>query len=457
MPHTDPNVEADLQFDRSFKLLQQLVDFEDANELFAQRAHTVYTACVVLWMLVYQRLKPDASLENAVKHLLETRPNYLPENRRLDDNTISTASGSYSRARSRLPLEVVRWFAEEVSSGVISATEPTVDGRRVFLIDGTTMALAPEKELQQAFPPASNQLGEGVWPCVLLTVFHELASGAAVLPQVGPMYGPEAVSETQLAQRGFEQLPENSIIMSDAGFGIFGVAYAAANAGHDLLLRMKKINFQALQKQAELIEQSEHHKSYRHTWTPTKKNRKTQPELPEDCQLEVFLHEVKVSDTLTLYLVSTLTHEAFTLAALFERRYDVEIDIRNFKVVMDAENIRAKSVDTFMKELYTSVVAYNLTSQLRIEAATLEKVPPRRMSFKRTWTTFQTFLLRHMHTEPERWREAYRTALAIARKDKLPIRSKRSYRREAYRKRPKDVQFEKRIKPPSKLKDSDLK
>lgn len=457
MSDSVPNAEADLQFDRSFELLQQLVNFEDANELFVQRAHTVYTACVVLWMLVFQRLKPDASLENAVKHLLETRPSYLPENKRLQDNTISTASGSYSRARSRLPLEVVRWFAQEVSSGIISTTKPTFNGQRVFLIDGTTMALAPEKELQQAFPPASNQLGEGVWPCALLTVFHELASGAAMLPQIGPMYGPEAVSETQLARQGFEQLPAHSIIMSDAGFGIFGIAHEAIKHDHDLLLRMKKANFQSLQKKAELTEQSEHHKSYRHTWTPTKKNRQTQPELPADCQVEVSLHEVKVSETLTLYLVSTLADEAFTLAALFEHRYDVEVDIRNFKVVMNAENIRAKSVDTFMKELYTSLVAYNLTSQLRIEAATLEEVPPRRMSFKRTWTTFQTFLLRQMHTDPAIWREAYRTALAIARKDKLPNRGKRSYRREAYRKRPKDVQFEKRTKPPSKLKQSDLK
>jgi hypothetical protein len=457
MTHTDQSFEAEQQFDRSFELLQQLVNFEDANELFAQRAHTVYNACVVLWMLVYQRLKPDASLENAVKHLLDTRPNYLPKNKRLDDNTISTESGSYSRARSRLPLQVVRWFAEEVSSGIISITKPTVNGRRVFLIDGTTMTLAPEKELQQAFPPASNQLGEGVWPCALLTVFHELASGAAMLPQVGAMYGPKAVSETQLARQGFELLPSGSIIMSDAGFGIFGVAHAATDAGHDILLRMKKANFQSLQKKAELTEQSEHHKSYRHTWIPTKKNRQTQPELAEDCQLEVYLHEVHVSETLTLYLVSTLTLDAFALAALFERRYDVEVDIRNFKVVMDAENIRAKSVDTFMKELYTSVVAYNLTSQLRIEAAGLEEVEPRRMSFKRTWTTFQTFLLRHMHTEPAQWRAAYRRALSIARRDKLPVRGKRNYRREAYRKRPKDVQFEKRTKPSSKLKDSDLK
>jgi hypothetical protein len=42
-------------------------------------------------------------------------------------------------------------------------------------------------------------------------------------------------------------------------------------------------------------------------------------------------------------------------------------------------------------------------------------------------------------------------------KDKLPNRPGRTYKREAYRKRPKDVQFEKRAKPPSKIKDSDLK
>ena len=158
-----------------------------------------------------------------------------------------------------------------------------------------------------------------------------------------------------------------------------------------------------------------------------------------------------------LYLVSTLEQDAFTLAGLFERRYDVEVDIRNFKVVLGTEEIRAKSVDTFLKELYTSVVAYNLTCQLRAEAARLEGVPVRRMSFKRTWTTFQTFLLRHMHQEASQWREAFADALRYARQDKLPLRSNRSFKREAYRKRPKDVQFEKRAKPASKIRSNDLK
>ncbi len=271
------------------------------------------------------------------------------------------------------------------------------------------------------------------------------------------MYGPKAVSETELACRGFANLPAGSIVMGDKGYGIFGVAYEAQRCGHDFLFRMKKANFLSLRENAELVDQSEHHKTYRLHWTPTKKNRQTNAGLPQEAALDVRLHEISVTETLTLYLVTNLPHEAWSLASLFERRYDVEIDIRNFKVVMDAENIRAKSVDTFTKELYTSVVAYNLTGQFRREAAKLAQLPPRRLGFKRVWTTFQIFLFGHMHTDPVAWRSAFVRALGYAMTDKLPNRPGRSNEREAYRKRPKADQFKKRTKPPTKVKDSDLK
>lgn len=445
------------QFDKAFELLSGLVDLSDADVFNPMRANAVFTSSVVLWMLVYQRLRPDASLESSVKHLLETRPSYLPDNKRLRENTLSNSTGGYSNARNRLPLEVVEWFASEVSSGIVASAAPVFEDRSVFLLDGTTMALAPEKELQIAFPPASNQHGEGTWPIALLTVFHELGTGSALLPEIGAMYGEEAVSETELARRGIAKLPANSIIMTDAGFGIFGVAHEANRYGHDFFLRMKKSNFEALRKKATLISEGDNYKRYSHKWVPTKHNRKTQPSLPEDASLNIVLHEVIVSDTLTLYLVTSLDHDALTLAELFRRRVDVEIDIRNLKVVMDTENIRAKSVDMFKKELYTSVVAYNLVGQIRSQAAKINKVPPRRMSFKQTWTTVQTFFLRHMHTEPQQWREAFRTTMFYAVKDKLPNRPGRKAKRQAYRKRPKDVQFQKRQKPASKLKESDLK
>ena len=113
-------------------------------------------------------------------------------------------------------------------------------------------------------------------------------------------------------------------------------------------------------------------------------------------------------------------------------------------MVLNAENIRAKSVEMFHKELLTSLVAYNLVTQFRRQAAALIGQPPRRLSFKRNWTTFRIFLLQHMYTDASQWREKFRIALEIATKDKLPNRPGRSYPREAYPRRPKSSQFQKR-------------
>jgi len=186
----------DAQFDVAFERLTQLVDLQHADRLHPVRSNAVYISSVVLWMLVYQRMSPDATLEAAVKNLIDSRPDFLPDNKRVSAGTLSSNTSTYSQARSRMPLSVAEWFAGQVSSSLIDATQPTFGQRRVFLFDGTTITLAPEEELQQAFPPASNQYGEGVWPVALLVVAHELASGAALLPEIGAMYGPDAVSET---------------------------------------------------------------------------------------------------------------------------------------------------------------------------------------------------------------------------------------------------------------------
>jgi len=434
----------DAQFDVAFERLTQLVDLQHADRLHPVRSNAVYISSVVLWMLVYQRMSPDATLEAAVKKLIDSRPDFLPDNKRVSAGTLSSNTSTYSQARSRMPLSVAEWFAGQVSSSLIDATQPTFGQRRVFLFDGTTITLAPEEELQQAFPPASNQYGEGVWPVALLVVAHELASGAALLPEIGAMYGPDAVSETTLVHRHLAQLPTDSVFMADAGFGTFMVARAAVEAGHAFFFRMTKQRFGALTKQAELIESGDGFRTWSHTWCPTPKVRKAHPELPPDASLDVRLHEVVINANLTLLLVTDLPDPAAALSELYARRVDVEVDIRNLKVVLDAENIRAKSVDTFHKELLGSVVSYNLVSQFRRQAAELVSEPPRRMSFKRVWTTYRQFLLPKMYTDAASWREQYGVALSYAMLDKLPNRPGRSFDREAYPRRPKSNQFKKR-------------
>lgn len=281
----------------------------------------------------------------------------------------------------------------------------------------------------------------------LLVVMHELASGAALVPHVGPLYGPEAISETALARRCFAQLPADGIVMADSGFGIFRVAFDARQTGHPFLLRMTRVRFEALRKQATLLDEGEHWKSHSHTWRPSAKERQNHPDLPADAALDVRLHEIVVNDELTLCLVTDLMDEQDTPAALAgadRQRYEIEIDIRNMKVVLDMETIRAKSVELFQKELLASVVTYNLVTQFRRQAAALAELPPKRMSFKRTWTTFATFLLSAMYADAQSWRERYRLALYYALHDKLPHRPGRSCEREAYRRYPESAHFKKR-------------
>lgn len=441
------DADQDAEFDRAFELLLKLVDLRRADEIMPLGPAAVYTASVVLWLLVYQRLKRGATLETAVKHLVESAGELCPDNKRIRERSLSSGTGAYSGGRQRLTMEVVEWFANEVSQSILATARPTLGNRRVFVVDGTTLALAPEPELQSAFPPAGNQHGAGVWPVALLVVAHELESGCATQPEVGAMFGPNAVSETQLALACCARLPADSVVLADANFGIFSVAHGAAQGGHSFLLRLTGPRFQALRNRAALVSEGDGWKTWSLEWTPSAKDRKTNPQLPANAMVEVLLHEVAVHDNLTLWLVTNLTESAPTAAELYQRRGQIETDISNIKVVLDTENIRARSAAMFRKELLTSMVAYNLVVQFRRQAAELAAVPPKRLSFTRVWNTYRIFLMTRFSADPAPWRDRFRQALHYAMRDKLPHRPNRNYERAAYAKRNKSNQFQKRTKP----------
>jgi len=219
----------------AYELLKQWTDIGDADSFEQLGPAAVYKTSVVLWLMLYQRLNPKSSLRDAVLHFKETAPDELKTNKRRRDGSLSTKTSTYSDARHRLTLKTALWFEERVSSSIVNSTLPSFNEQRVFLIDGTTFTLAPIAELQREYPPASNQHGEGVWPIANVVLAHELSSGAAMPPEIGAMYGQNAVSETRLAQTLMKRLPTCSIIMADAGFGIFSTAYHAKLNGHDFV------------------------------------------------------------------------------------------------------------------------------------------------------------------------------------------------------------------------------
>lgn len=430
------------------ELLKSLMGNTDESVLFDvdERASTrmIYTNGVTLWLLILQRLHGGKTLEEVISYVVNQEPGLFPDNKRVREGNVSENSGAYAQARKRLPLDFILQTSENICNRLGEMSSGFWNGRRAFILDGTTITLPPTKALREAFPPAPNQHGESVWPVAMLMLANEIQSGCALLPQIAPMYGENNASEAVLAQRILKKLPPNSIVLADSGFGIYRVAHACIQAGHDFLFRLSHSRFKAMRRSARLIDESAGYQTYQLLWKPSAKDRQGMPDLSSESALEVVLHEVDIGSGNRLYLVSSLKVDATTGATMYRRRYDVEFDIRDVKVTMDAENIRAKSVEMVKKELYTSIVAYNLVVQFRRQAADVAGVAPRRLRFKGIWTTFKDRLLFQSPCSMDEWARRFDEALRSAAKKKQPNRSEpRSYPRKAHPRRPKTTKFEK--------------
>lgn len=162
-----------------------------APQLLAERQPTalqaVYSTWVTVWLLVFQRLNRNASL---VATFLESMAS-MSSCKRVRDEALSPQSGGFSRARTRLLVKVAEQAADQMFHSLLpplspDRTEPKgVAGLRVFVVNGTSIALSSEAALRQKWPSSSNQHGPGSWPICHLALLHELESGLTMGPEPG--------------------------------------------------------------------------------------------------------------------------------------------------------------------------------------------------------------------------------------------------------------------------------
>lgn len=407
----------------------------DREEIDARQEHpptTIYTPWVVVWLMVYQRLHANASLSDAVGELFRLK-DHLPPNRRIAEETLSTNTGAYSQARSRLHPEVAEAVSDHVFRTLMEGSPAAWEGRRVFLLDGTTSALASVPRLRQEFPPATNQHRPSPWPILHWAVAHELSSACALRPQIGAKYGPAAVSEVTLAIRMLPHLPPQSVVMADRNFGVFAFFEAAQAAGHDVVTRLTEARFRALVRHAHPLGPGR----WELLWKPSAAERRKHPELPADACVEAELHQVEVTTSegtpLTLWLVTTLRTSSAQLAELYGLRFHVETDIRNIKVVLRMDELRGQSPSMIRKELALGTVAYNLVIQIRRLAARQAGVAPRRLSFAGSWSLVKVILLQTADWTAEEFLRNFRQVLRGCTQRKLPNRPGRQYPRQTLR------------------------
>jgi hypothetical protein len=443
--------EQEQRFSKARQLLIDLVGLPDLQKVFDEEecleARRVYTQAPTLTLLILQRLGGGLSLSAAVQQLLMHHRDILPANRRVEKQTLSENNSAYNKARQRLPLKKVEAFVDAICNHLAEQSEPVWQGRRVMILDGTTITLPPTSALKKAFPPATNQHGESVWPVAMLMVASELATGCVLAPEIGAMYGPDNTSEAAQAECIIHRLPSNALVLADSYFGIFRVAYHCQSLGKEFVFRLTADRFKSYQKNATQVKKGRGFCTWELLWRPSSKDRLSNPHLPQDAMIKVFVHQITLDGKEDLYLITNVAADAQSLGALYLRRYDVEFDIRDLKVTMDTENIRAKRLDTVLKELLGSVIAYNLVAQFRRQAARQGHVAPRRLSFTGVWLSFTYHLLHAPAQSFEDWQKTYTTALESASKRRLPNRPQpRSYPRIAHPRRQKTTKAQKALR-----------
>lgn len=358
------------------------------QELKLRSRRRIFDLPLVVWLMMVQRWDAKATLSTAVQQVVQKRPAVLlSDHKRIREGRVSGHTGAYSDARQEMPVEVANRVADRIFEHLLPrARREVLPGweRRVFVLDGSSLEMAHTPELVKAYPPGTNQHGESHWPVLKLLVAQELTSGLAERPCWGPMYGPEAVSEQALTERILDRLPKASVLLGDINFGVFSVAFAGTQRGHDILFRLKEDRAAAAWGRGLSLQPGTDQPV---CWRPSARERQRHPQLPADACVHgrLIVEQVVASNgkIVILYFFTTLELEVKLLLRLYGDRWDVETDLRSLKQTLRLQTLRCHSVDMVAKELVLSIAGYNLVRVVMQAAAEEHQTDPRRLSFSR--------------------------------------------------------------------------
>ena len=398
---------------------------------------------MVLWLLVAQRLHGTAPLETAVMELLRGLPaSFWPfpckriRQWREGGKPPSSNTGAYNQARQALPLSVVQNSCDHVFEQLMAEWSVSAPVPRAFLLDGSSMRAPHTPELCKAYPPGSNQHGESHWPLLRVLVAHDLHTGLAMRPEWGPMHGDQAVSEQALLEKAIERLPHGSAVVGDINFGVFSVAYAAAQGGHPVVLRLLGVRAECLA--GEPLRDGVDREV---VWKPSAYERKSHPGLPVDACVKGrwLVRQVQPrngAQAFLLALFTTLPLSADETLDLYGQRWAIETDLRTLKSTLCLDQLTCATPDMVAKEIDMSITAYNLVRALIAVASKQSGIPPRGYRFTKVRRILQAFGPALANAPDQQTAQRILdNIMTFVQQSKLPRRNRRraSYPREVWR------------------------
>jgi len=396
----------------------------------------VFSLPVTFWAFLSQMLTPDAPCRAALDKVIAwcaLRRLPLP----------STNTTAYCNARAKLALDRLRG----INASVAATMERRVPAdafwhdRRVLVADGTGLSMPDTPDNQNVFPQPSGQKQGCGFPVVKIVAFFSLASGALLDWAEGIW----CQHDSRLWRILWRILLPGDIVLADRAFCSFAAIAALKTRGVDAVFRLHQGRARPRfgKKNDDVLASWRKPRQRPKAWSV-----KLWRKLPDTITVRIVRVAVAVpgfrtkSVLVATSLLDAEVHPAADIAALYLRRWAIELFFRDIKTSMGMDVLSCLSPHMIRREIAMFVIAYNLLRALMQDAAIAYHRDIARLSFKGTADLLREWcascaqeLLR-----PRRFHSLYADLIAVIARDLVPLRPGRSEPR-ALKRRPKPYSF----------------
>lgn len=349
----------------------------------------IYTPLVTLWVFLSQVLSADHGCRWAVGRLIAHR---LSQGQSL----CSAETGAYCRARKRLPerlfSEVARKTGQELDA---NARESWLwKGRPVYIFDGATVMMPDTQENQKAYPQnVAQQPGLG-FPIARIAAIFSLSCGAVIDLAIS-RYAGKGQGESTLFRALWDVFRPGDLVVTDALLCTWTDILMLKERGVDYVGQLHVMRNADFRRGTRLGK-----KDYIVRWSKPfvrwmdKQSRKALPDCLEVRECCISIQQPGFRSETIVVVTTLLDAFEFTkenIAEIYFRRWNVELDLKSIKSVMQMEMLRCKTPELVRKEIWTHILAYNLIRTIMAQAATRHDVHPRSLSFKGAMQTLEAF------------------------------------------------------------------
>ncbi len=342
----------------------------------ATERNRLYTHCRVFWIFLAQVLGADGGCAAAVQ-------GFLAWINAAKAQGASPNTGAYCKARKKLPLEDLEALHAPLAQALDTPGE-MFWGRRVLVVDGSALSMPDTPANQKAWPqPATQKPGCG-FPIMRILGLFSLGSGI----WRGLSFGALNIAERTLFHRLWDHFAPGDIALADTGFTSYADYVLLERMGVDSVMLNHQCRKKGLRELRKLGKGERLVEWFKAKLRPGWLAQEQWETLPDTFAVrEITMHiDIPGFRSKTIVIATTLRdHKAYPaheIAALYRRRWAIELYFRDIKISMGADVLRCKTPDMVKKELCMHVLAYNLVRALMLDAARKHATPLQRIRFK---------------------------------------------------------------------------